>query len=131
MIPTKEYLQEAFDGFNSLCFGGELPRPTLKLSRARTRLGWMRYKYRKDGAGLARYDFVIAVTVAYDLPREMLDDVIIHEMIHYLIAYKGLRDTSPHGQLFRRFMREINERHGRHVSVSARRASLVGCLKTS
>ena len=34
------------------------------------------------------------------LTTEQIDDVLIHEMIHYSIAYTGLKDTSSHGIVF-------------------------------
>ena len=44
---TVEYLEKACDHYNHLCFGGLLPRPRLRLSRAKSRLGWMRYNFEK------------------------------------------------------------------------------------
>lgn len=41
---TIEYLEKAFDHYNHLCFGGLLPRPKLRLSQAKSKLGWIRYK---------------------------------------------------------------------------------------
>lgn len=55
-----------------------------------------------------------------DLPEELVEDTILHEMIHYYIAFNQWRDTSTHGQLFRREMKRINEKGGRHISISYR-----------
>ena len=45
-------------------------------------------------------------------------------MIHYYIAYKGIRDSSAHGKIFRSLMSVVNTRHGRHVSVSVKQRNL-------
>ena len=55
-----------------------------------------------------------------DLPEELVEDTILHEMIHYYIAFNHWSDTSTHGQLFRREMKRINEKGGRHISISYR-----------
>lgn len=43
---------------------------------------------------------------------------MLHEMIHLHIVSRRLKDSSPHGVLFRKIMNEINA-DGWHVSVSA------------
>lgn len=45
-------------------------------------------------------------------------------MIHFLIAFRQLRDTSAHGQLFRKEMNRLN-RMGRHITISARTTQYV------
>lgn len=115
---TVEYLEKAFDHYNHLCFGGLLPRPRLRLSRAKSRLGWMRYKVDANGESPIPYDFTIGITTAYRLNTEQIDDVLIHEMIHYHIAYHQLRDNAPHGRRFRQIMETINHDYQRHIRIS-------------
>jgi hypothetical protein len=120
MIPTQEYLEERFDMFNRMCFDGALPRIPIRLSRAHTFLGRLQYKPVRDWRGriVRREDFVLRISTRFDLPEAEVEDTLIHEMIHYFIAWKGLKDTSTHGRLFREMMKEINERHGRHITIS-------------
>ncbi len=120
MIPTQEYLEERFDTFNRMCFDGALPRIPIRLSRAHTFLGRLQYKPVRDWRGriVRREDFVLRISTRFDLPEAEVEDTLIHEMIHYFIAWKGLKDTSTHGRLFREMMKEINEQHGRHITIS-------------
>lgn len=120
MIPTISYMQQAFERYNKLCFKGQLTPPRFKLSRSRSQLGWMKYMRTRRLMRVTKTDYTIALSVCYDLPTDELDDVLIHEMIHYYIAVKGLRDNAPHGALFRQLMNEINALYGRHITVSAR-----------
>lgn len=121
MIPDLTFVEEAFSRFNAEIFGGSLPAPRLVLTRARTFRGKLVYSWQRTLLGKRRCsDFEIRISVYFDLDREVWEDVVIHEMIHYHIAYNGLRDTSPHGILFRTMMRDINARFGRHIAVSAR-----------
>ena len=47
-----------------------------------------------DSGRTMYYDYCISVSSYYQLTLEEIDDVLIHEMIHYTIAYTGLKDTS-------------------------------------
>lgn len=62
-------------------------------------------------------DFKISISDYYIMTADQLEDVMVHEMIHYSIAYTGLRDTAPHGIIFRGMMDAINRRYGRHITV--------------
>lgn len=44
-----------------------------------------------------------------DITVREIDDTLVHEMIHQYIRQSMLRDTSTHGKLFRRFMKQINK----------------------
>ncbi len=124
MIVTLPYLKERFERYNHQLFDDKLPMPTLKLSRAKTRLGQMSCK-RKSYKEYTKYDhFTISISTAYDLSQDELDDIIIHEMIHYSITYTGIKDTSPHGKIFQEKMNAINQQYGRHISISAKRKNL-------
>lgn len=123
MIASLPFLEKRFETFNHACFGGALPPVPLKLSRAVRSLGSCTYKKRRHLFGKTEfYDFCIHVSTRYDLPEEELEDILLHEMIHYEILVNQRQDTSAHGRLFRARMQEINQEHGRHISVSHRYA---------
>lgn len=120
MIPDLTFVKDTFNRFNAVIFGSSLPVPGLVMTRARTFRGKMAWTtHSRFGVRRCR-DFEMRISVLFDLPAEEWEDVVIHEMIHYHIAYRNLRDTSSHGPVFRRLMHEINSRHGRHITVSAR-----------
>ena len=70
--------------------------------------------------GKKTHDYEMRLSTGFDLPQKEWEDVVIHEMIHLYIVVKKIKDTSSHGQAFRRLMAEINHRHGRNIVVSAR-----------
>lgn len=121
---TIDYLRQAFEHYNNLIFDGKLPVPKLKWSRAKTRLGQMACKRKRSWGRTKFYDFSISVSNYYKLTTEQIDDVLIHEMIHYSIAYTGLKDTSSHGIVFRGMMDKINRSFGRHITISVRTRNL-------
>lgn len=119
MIASIDYVKNKFGHFNRLIFNGELPEVPILPSRARTYLGRHECKVKRKIFGqTVHYDHRIRINTVTDFPENEIDDVIIHEMIHYYIAYKELKDTSAHGQLFRTMMHTINERFGRNISIS-------------
>lgn len=54
----------------------------------------------------------------YDLSVRDIDDTLVHEMIHQYIIQNGLKDTSPHGLIFKEFMRRINEAFPDDVNIT-------------
>jgi len=122
MIPTIEYIQSHFDEYNARFFGGTLPPIPVKLSHAKGFLGKVTFTRRKQGLfrGYRNENFVLRINVRIDLPEELIEDTILHEMIHYYIAVNQLPDTSVHGQLFRREMARINAEGNRHITISHR-----------
>ena len=116
---TVAYLQEAFRKYNEEIFGNALPMPNLRVSNAKRRLGSMHCRIQKTWRKTHR-SFTIVVSSYYDVPLSLIEDTLIHEMIHYEIAYKKLKDTSAHGTLFRQRMDEINRKHHRNITISKR-----------
>ena len=121
MPRSHDYFVSKFNEFNALIFNGRLPLPTIILTQANTFLGKCEYKRRRlPGGKEQRCDFHLRFNVRAELSDTLMEDVIIHEMIHYYIAYNNLKDTSAHGPLFRSMMNDINTRYGREIRVSHR-----------
>lgn len=119
MRPTTEYLLMKFSELNNLCFGGKLPPVALKTSRTRRRMGaFVRKRKRVAPFFRLEEEVWIEISACYDLESETLDDILLHEMIHYHIWTNSLKDTSPHGKLFRSIASELNNRYGRNITVS-------------
>ena len=114
--------QTHFDAYNTRFFDGALPPLPIRLSHAKGFLGKLTFTRRKQGLfrGYHNENFVLRINVRIDYPEELLQDTILHEMIHYYIAVNQWRDTSTHGQLFRREMARINAEGNRHISISHR-----------
>ena len=125
MKVTTEYIKAQFDKYNGLCFDYKLPPIEIKLSNARGFLGRVEYKKTVGLFGRVKKceGFVMKISTSRDLSPDELDDVIIHEMIHYYIAYFGIQDRSAHGPVFRAMMADINARFGRNISISYKAAT--------
>jgi hypothetical protein len=119
MKATIPYIEEKFEEFNQQMFAGQLPKLPIELSDAKSFLGVCVYKKRKTEDGKTEcYDFRLRINTRIDLPEQEVEDTIIHEMIHYFIGVKQLEDVTTHGPIFQHMMNSINERFGRHVTIS-------------
>lgn len=118
MHPTSEFLSECFDRFNSRIFDGTLPPIRIVLRNAGSCVGKFSFpRNYPPGSEQARRICKLTFSVNFNLAEEEWEDTVIHEMIHYSIWQRGLRDTGPHGEIFRSIMRQINERYGRHITI--------------
>lgn len=121
MIITHQYVRDKFYEYNELMFEGKLPPIPIKIGTSRGRLGTCFYTVlRRPGQKPVNAFFHLRFSSAFDLPEEEWEDTIIHELIHYYLAFFEMNDKTPHGENFKRMMKDINARFGRHVSISYR-----------
>lgn len=52
-----------------------------------------------------------------DFEEKFLDSILVHEMIHQYIIQNKIKDSSPHGKIFREYMKRINERYGEELRI--------------
>lgn len=125
MIANLPFIENKFEEFNTLVFGGKLPKPPIKLSKAKTYLGQCAFKRSRSWFGKTKCeDFLLRFSTRYDLSASEIEDIILHEMIHYYIGVFQLKDTSAHGKIFRQMMADINHAYGRHITISHKSSSL-------
>ena len=117
MIVTIDWIEEWFKRFDQEYFGGKLPLPELSLTRAKTRLGQLAFKRASRWGRTKLYDFKLSMSTYYDMTEQQAKSVLLHEMIHYIIGYTGLKDTAPHGVVFRGMMDNLNRKYGWDIRV--------------
>ncbi len=120
MRASLEFLENRFDKYNQDIFQSALPRPLMHISSARSFMGQFKVERQRSFFGKLKETYHLTLSDRYDLEESTLEDVVIHEMIHYIIHYKKIKDSSSHGKHFRKLMDEINLKYGRHISVSHR-----------
>lgn len=117
---THRYLKERFDFFNELIFDSTLPEVPILLTDVKTYLGLCSFRKKLTLKGYVNTDFRLRFNTRIDLPEEIVEDTLIHEMIHLLIAVRQWKDSSPHGEIFRKYMNGINSRFKRHITIRHR-----------
>ena len=115
-----DFLKRNFDRFNKEIFKDQLPPITLAICNTRGKMGYFLTETLKDRrTGISSVQSLsIRLSSCFDLPEEEWEDVLIHEMMHYYIYTKNLKDSSPHGVLFKKLMNGINQHYGRHITIS-------------
>jgi hypothetical protein len=107
MIITIKEITEQFDIWNEKAFNGELPTPQFELMQTKRMLG--QFCPRKV---MGQYTYKIRISVFYDRPFEYYVDTIVHEMLHYYIKYKGIKDTSSHGRVWKSMAANLSYKFG-------------------
>lgn len=110
-------MEEWFRRFDHDYFGGKLPVPELGLTRAKTRLGQLAYKRATRWGRTKLYAFKLSMSTYYDMTDRQAKSVLLHEMIHYIIGFTCLKDTAPHGIVFRGMMDNLNRKYGWDIRV--------------
>lgn len=118
MRPTVEYLQKQFTFLNNQCFEGKLKPVNIVLSNASTFLGRLCFVRKRVWGKVRLSDFLIRISVRYDMEESVIIDTLLHEMIHYYIASFNIKDTSSHGEVFQKIMNALNARFGYHLSIT-------------
>lgn len=118
------YIDETWMGlwfarFNQQYFRGQLPTPVLLMGRSRTMLGSFSFRRELRMGQRVSTRQTITLSRLYDLPEKEWQSVLLHEMIHYDLHHRGVKDTSPHGENFRNMMDRFN-RDGWNIRVSHR-----------
>ena len=91
-----EFISRKYREFNDLCFGGTLPEVPLRISRSRRTLGCLKYRRSRRLFGKDRLtDFSIWISNCLDLSQDVIEDTLIHEMIHLYIHSNGPWRTVP------------------------------------
>lgn len=113
------FVRERFDHFNNLCFDNRLPKVNLRMSSSLRTLGTLRHPL-KHGPDTKPSDLTLSISNRLDQDVSVIEDTIIHEMIHLYIFWFGLRDSSAHGQTFKQIMTYINKRFDRKITITHR-----------
>lgn len=119
MKATIAYVEKKFEELNGQIFAGRLLKFPIDLSDVSSALGQCVCQERLMPDDTKEYsDFRMKINSRIGLPENLVEDVIIHEMIHYFILLNGLHDTALHGEIFMAIMRSINGHFGRHITVA-------------
>lgn len=108
------WLRDNFRQFNKQYFGDKLPEPRFFIGRSRSQLGSLSYKRglilgrQLFSRGNSANAFTLSISNFYDQTEYQFRNVLLHEMIHLSIAASGVKDSSPHGVVFRGMMARLN-----------------------
>lgn len=113
MVPDLNNLPRFFRELNKEVFSRELTCPSFEIIHKKDTIG--QFRFRNEHGNVVRP--IIKVTDKYDFTECELKDIICHEMIHYLLAKKGIDMKCSHGNEFKELMNTINDKYKMSVSI--------------
>lgn len=115
MIPNKRLLLGLFHTYNNKYFDGILPMPSFKIRHTYKILGYFSCDVGEDGT---IYNPCIEVSDNYDYFENQLEDIMVHEMIHYYLAFTGSDIRCSHGKEFSKMACSFNSKY--HLNIRSR-----------
>lgn len=110
---TRNTIYISFHLYNFEYFGNELPAPNFKVRHSYRTLGFFSCEYDEDGNML---NPTIEISDYYDYTESQLRDILVHEMIHYCLAYNGVDPQCKHGEAFQRQANLFNRTYGMNIT---------------
>lgn len=117
MLFTYDFIRETFNRFNQEIFNGELPGVVFLFSSSRRAAGKYEYRANRLTGKTLPESRIMRFSKYVDEERTVLEDIVLHEMIHLCIESRRIRDSRAHGVAFCSLMEKINARHNRNVTL--------------
>jgi hypothetical protein len=116
MVVNVEKLEYYFNLYNIAYFDSELPIPKFDVLHSYRTCGYFNCSYNQGWFNRELYDFKISITDYYDFTEKQFTDIMVHEMIHYYLAYFGIDKQGRHGKKFKEMARRLNRTYGLHIT---------------
>jgi len=113
MIPNYRMMIGLFFKYNNDYFGGTLPFPEFKIRHSYRILGYFSCDVDSDDS---IYNQCIELSDNYDYTDNQIRDILVHEMIHYYLAYNGIDIRCQHGREFMEKASEFNRMYGMNIT---------------
>lgn len=121
MIPNVDFVRNTFfhfkrtiDEFNGIEIPFNFKFTVRKMKRTN---GYVRYNRSIDGKITP---YMLCISSTFDVPKEFIEDTILHEMIHlYCMNYNLIDGAVGHGKSFVKIMNDLNKKYNRNIDVVA------------
>lgn len=118
MVADFNTMPMMFSECNKKYFNHELPMPKFGLINKTSILA--RFEYRKNnGKNKAKKPLeykMLMFSDCFDFDEKDFIEIMVHEMVHYYIAWNGIKDNGAHGKKFMEIANELNEKYGLNIT---------------
>lgn len=116
MVANIQNIQLAFNKCNEKYFEGKLPIPMFDLLHSFRTCGYCQCDYEQGWFSRTLYNFRISMTDYYDFTPKQFEDILVHEIIHYYLAYFGIDKSCSHGREFKKMAKRLNQAYGLNIT---------------
>jgi hypothetical protein len=116
MVANLDNMLISFDDCNRKYFEGKLPIPLFDLLHSFRTCGYFHCDYEQVWFSKKLYNFCISMTDYYDFTPKQFEDILVHEMIHYYVAYFGIDKSCSHGREFKKMAKRLNQTYGLNIT---------------
>ena len=116
MIANQETMVDSFWDCNEKYFDNSLPTPWFETVNSVSVIGKFEYHKNKRNSKKPIRDQVIKMSDCFDYPEKDFIETMVHEMIHYYIAWNRIKVIRSHGRVFMRMANEMKEKYGLNVT---------------
>jgi predicted SprT family Zn-dependent metalloprotease len=115
MTANYETMLQMFKECNELYFNSSLPVPYLNTMNKLKTLARFEYNKNKNGEHPIKWQ-EIKISDCYEYTEEDFREMMVHEIIHYYIAWNGIKDNKEHGEEFMKIAKQINEKYNLNIT---------------
>ena len=108
MIADYNTMLRMFRECNKMYFNKSLPTPKFVLMNKPNTLARFEFNRNKKGKHSIKWQKII-FSDCYDFPEDVFRNLMVHELLHYFIAWNGIRDKKDHRKEFMKIDNELNE----------------------
>lgn len=106
------HLACAFRQYNKEYFGGMLPVPDFEVTDSFKYFGY----FRSDILDNTTINPLIQISGNWEYTENQFRDILVHEIIHYYLAYIGKDTAGSHGIEFKSLAHELNHKYGLNIT---------------
>ena len=114
MVVSPHNIIAGFFIYNKDYFNGTLAIPKVKVNNSYKHIGRFYYSYNRESRTM---EPTIEMSRCYDFTDDQFQDILVHEMIHYYLAYYGIDRKVKHGQDFLNMANFLNQNYGLNIVV--------------
>ena len=116
MVANYNNMLDVFISCNTKYFEDKLPIPLFDLLHSFRTCGYFHCDYEYVWFSKKLFNFCISMTDYYDFTPKQFEDILVHEMIHYYLAYFGIDKSCSHGREFKKMAKRLNQIYGLNIT---------------
>ena len=116
MIANQDTMVDTFWECNDKYFDHSLPTPIFDTFNKINIIARFEYQRNKKNSKKPIRNQIIIMSDCFDYTEKDFIEIMVHEMIHYYIAWNRIKDNRSHGKVFLKIANEMKEKYGLNIT---------------